>query len=516
MSQHDRTSADGEGGSVRVLLIEDNLGDAVLIEQRLRSARDIRYTLDRTDRLKPGIDRMAAGDVDVVLLDLNLPDASGMATVDTVHTTYPGIPIVVLTGLEDRKLGTSAIRHGAQDFLSKARVSAELLSRTILHAIERQGLLTELRESESIRRSMAARQMVLEQLSELTEIQRQFIDVVTHELRTPMTAIQSAVGLLLDGTLGDLEPKQRQFLEMIERNTVRLSRFATDVLSLSRLDADRYPIDATQTSLSSILAPPMDLVRQSAADKGVLVDFQSEALDELTVHADADAVAQVVTNLANNVVAHCPAGTTMKVTARPRGSQQVQVSIADDGPGIPPEALSRVFDRFYQSGRKSGPGYRGSGVGLSVCRSLVDKMGGRITVRSDPGGGAEFRFTLPTMPADDEPSTEGLLGSLAVEQGYVNDDQLKDGLRIQQTLRQSGVQLALGQILIEQGYLDLDDAMLLLGIQGLDIAACPRCGGRFNVEHKPDDSVCPRCGAVLDVLRTPDRVTVDGASMDGE
>ena len=516
MSDYDRTSSDGENGSIKVLLIEDNLGDAVLIEQRLRSARDIRYTFYRTERLKPGLERLADGDVDVVLLDLNLPDAHGMATVDAVHTEHPGLPIVVLTGLEDRKLGTSAIRHGAQDYLPKARVSAELLSRTILHAIERQNLLTDLRESEAIRRSLAAKQLVLEQLHELTEIQRQFIDVVTHELRTPMTAIRSAASMLLDGTLGELQPKQRQFLEMIERNTLRLARFATDVLSLSRLDADRYPLHLTELLLSEVLAPPMELIRQSAADKEIHVDLQHETIEGLKVHADSDAVAQVVTNLANNVVAHCPKGTTLTVTARPKGDRHVQVSIADDGPGIPPEALSKVFDRFYQSGRQSGPGYRGSGIGLTVCRALVDRMGGNISVRSPLDEGTVFRFTLPTEATAAEPSDEGMLGTLAVHHGYVDDDQLQEGLRIQQTLRQSGVQLALGQILIEQGHLDLSDAIVLLEMQGLDIAACPRCGGRFNVERKPDGALCPRCGADLDVLRQPDRVNVDGASMDGE
>jgi len=516
MSTLDLASADNDTHAVHILLIEDNPGDAVLIEQRLRSARDFRYEFDHVSRLKPGLERLEAGGIDVVLLDLNLPDAQGLRTVDSVHDAHAGIPVVVLTGLEDRKLGTRAIRRGAQDYLPKARVSTELLSRTILHAIERQRLVTELKEAEAVRRSLVAKQMVLDQLSELTEMQRQFIDVVTHELRTPMTAIRSAVGLLLDGTLGGLEPKQQQFLEMIERNTVRLTRFATDVLSLSRLDSDRYPLNSTELDLLDAMVPPLDLVRQSAAEKQIDVVFEQQSFEGITVHADADAVAQIVTNLANNVVAHCPSGTTLTLSARRRSDTNVQISIVDNGPGIPPEALSRVFDRFYQSGRQSGPGYRGSGIGLTVCRALVEKMGGRIRVQSDLGEGTRFHFTLPTEKVSPQRRGDGLLGKLAVKHGYVDDEQLNEGLRVQETLLKSGVQLPLGQILIEQGYLDLDDAMILLGMQGLDIAACPRCGGRFNIERRHGEPHCPRCGATLDVLRQPDRMTVDGDSLDDD
>ena len=701
MPDLERLSMDGESMSLRVLLIEDNLGDAVLIEQRLKSTRDTHFLFHHVDRLSRGLTHLDESETDVVLLDLNLPDARGLGTVETVHERHPGLPIVVLTGLEDRKLGTLAIRSGAQDYLSKAMVSAELLSRTIVHAIERQDMLRELTEyadelrhsenrlqtvldehddgivlldavgivlyanqaaetilgrprgdlldraldpslgipldpgqpagpeceihrenapdviaalrisetewegqpvrlvslrditerkqSEAIRRSLAAKQMVLEQLREITEMQRQFIDVVTHELRTPMTAIRSSVTMLLDGTLGELQGKQAQFLDMIQRNTDRLIRFSTDVLSLSRLDSDRYPIHPAEYSLDGVVRPTMDLIRPKGAEKKIAVLLDEESLRGLHVFADSDAVAQVVTNLVGNVIAHCPPGTSVALSARPRGEHFVRLSVADDGPGIPGESLARIFERFYQSGRKSGPGYRGSGIGLTVCRALVERMGGNITVQSREGEGTSFQFTLPTAAARDEvlfgriavlmgllreeqlskaleaqadvptdhrrmgeilvdmgyltgsqveevlesqqtsfsmphPRLKGhnrgevLLGRLAVSRGFVTDEQLNEGLRIQETLRESGLHLGLGQILLEQGYLSLDDTLELLQLQGLGIGSCPHCGGRFNIERTEGDgpAECPRCGSDLDVLAQPDRVTVDGASLDGE
>ena len=460
----------GELGTHRpvdVLLIEDNPGDAVLIEHRLNSTRDTRFRLETAERLAKGMEVLTRGRTRVVLLDLNLPDSSGLDTLKTLHTNWPDMPVVVLTGLEDRKLGAEAIRLGAQDYLPKAMVNAELLSRTIQHAIGRQRLMSELRKAEQVRRTLKAKEMVLQQLKELTQLQQEFIDVVTHELRTPMTAIRSAVGLLLDGTLGELDQKQTQFLEMIERNIERLARFSTDVLALSRLDADRYPMRSTQQPLLAILTPPVELVRKKAEENGIDVHLDTESMAGLQVYADADAVAQVVANLASNVIAHCSGGTTMTVRARPRGQHYTEVRVEDDGPGIPPEAMSKVFERFFQSGRQSGPGYRGSGVGLSVCRSLIEKMGGYIAVESVLKEGTTFRFSLPTAAARDDV----LFGRIAVLMNFLTAEQLTDALEDQDTAR-SG-RRRVGEILVAKGVLTPDQVTEVLRSQTLPVLVQP-------------------------------------------
>ncbi len=460
----------GELGTQRpvdVLLIEDNPGDAVLIEHRLNSIRDTRFRLEKVERLARGMEVLVGGGAHVVLLDLNLPDSSGLATLETLHANWPDVPVVVLTGLEDRKLGAQAIRLGAQDYLPKAKVNAELLSRTIHHAIGRQRLISELRKAEQVRRTLKAKEMVLQQLKELTQLQQEFIDVVTHELRTPMTAIRSAVGLLLDGTLGELDDRQTQFLEMIERNIERLARFSTDVLALSRLDADRYPLRSTQQPLLSMLTPPVELVRNKADENGIAVILDNESMAGLQVYADADAVAQMMANLCSNVVAHCPEGTTLTVRARPRGQHYTEVRVEDDGPGIPPEALPRVFDRFYQSGRQSGPGYRGSGVGLSVCRSLVEKMGGYIAVESVLDEGTTFRFSLPTAAARDDV----LFGRIAVLMDFLTAEQLTDALEDQDAAR--GGRRRVGEILVAKGVLTADQVNEVLRSQTLPVLVHP-------------------------------------------
>jgi len=449
----------GARQQVAVLLVEDNPGDAVLIEHRLNSIRDTRFDLQTAPRLARGMELLAEGEAHVVLLDLNLPDSSGLDTLETLHANWPDVPVVVLTGLEDRKLGALAIRLGAQDYLPKANVNAELLSRTIHHAIGRQRLISELRKAEKVRRTLKAKEMVLDQLRELTQIQQEFIDVVTHELRTPMTAIRSAVGLLLDGTLGDLDGKQTEFLEMIERNIERLARFSTDVLALSRLDSDRYPIKPSQLPLLAVLSPPVELIRSKAEEKGITVELEEESMAGLQVYADGDAVAQVVANLANNVLAHCPVGTHMRVCVRPRGKQYTEIRVEDDGQGIPADALPRVFDRFYQSERKSGPGYRGSGVGLSVCRSLVEKMGGYIAVDSRIGEGTTFRFGLPTAAARDDV----LFGRIAVLMHFLTAEQLADALEQQDTGR--GRRRLVGEILVAKKILTQDQVEEVLRSQ---------------------------------------------------
>jgi len=119
------------------------------------------------------------------------------------------------------------------------------------------------------------------------------------------------------------------------------------------------------------------------------------------VFADADAVAEVLTNLVNNAIVHNPEGTRVAISARRLNDDFVEVRVTDTGRGIPEKAIETIFEKFVQVDRRSGPGYRGTGLGLPICRSLIEKMGGEIHVESRPDGGSSFRFTLPAEPPDE-------------------------------------------------------------------------------------------------------------------
>lgn len=132
---------------LKVLLIEDNPGDARLIQEMLSEAKDILFELECVDRLSAGFEIISAGGIDIVLLDLSLPDSAGLETLTKTHTSAPEVPIIVLTGLDDKALGFEAVRKGAQDYLTKGEATTALLSRAIQYAVERNRLLDQLEEA---------------------------------------------------------------------------------------------------------------------------------------------------------------------------------------------------------------------------------------------------------------------------------------------------------------------------------------------------------------------------------
>lgn len=147
-------------GPLKVLLVEDNPGDARLVREALAEVRGARFALTHVDCLAPALKQLAAGDMDVILLDLSLPDASGLETLSKTHAAAPGVPIVVLTGLDDEEVALKAVHEGAQDYLVKGHMEGRLLTRSLGYAIERQRLLTELqalrqREKEEAEKALA-------------------------------------------------------------------------------------------------------------------------------------------------------------------------------------------------------------------------------------------------------------------------------------------------------------------------------------------------------------------------
>ncbi len=379
---------------------------------------------------------------DVVLLDLGLPDSDGLATLEQVDRR--AAPVVVLTGRDDDRLGMEAMERGAQDLLVKDQMTPSQLARAVSFAIQRHRQHLQQQETE---RALVAKDLVLDELNDLNEMKSRFIEVVTHEMRTPMTAVLCAVDLLLDGSLGNMSGAQKKYLELVARNIDRLARFSTEVLRLARLDADRYELRPVETNLDDTLTPVVDLLTHTSQQKKITLVLDGAPDEgEVEVFADPDGVSQVITNLVSNAMSHCPEGTTVRISWASLHGGLVEISVADDGPGIPADRLDKVFDRFYQADLKSGTGYKGTGIGLSVCQGLVEKMGGRITVESaGPGQGSTFRFTLPCV----EESGEFLFGKLAVKMGYISADELRRVADEQRRLS-SERHLRLGELLLKK------------------------------------------------------------------
>jgi PAS domain S-box-containing protein len=265
--------------------------------------------------------------------------------------------------------------------------------------------ITERKKAEEAKRKIEAQKLVVEELKKIDRMKDEFIGMVAHELRNPMTPLKSVTEMFLDGSLGEMTPKQREYVDMMARNIDRLSRFTQDVMSLARLDGDRYPLHPARVPLFSTLQPTVILMGKSAEERNMSVSI--DIPKNLYAYADADAVSEVVTNLVKNAVVHTPQGTAISVSAKLVDESFVEVSVTDNGQGIPEDMVNKIFDRFVQAGEKKGPGYKGSGIGLAVCKSLVGKMGGDISVESHLDEGTVFSFTLPTSPPQEKSEEAG-------------------------------------------------------------------------------------------------------------
>jgi two-component system phosphate regulon sensor histidine kinase PhoR len=235
--------------------------------------------------------------------------------------------------------------------------------------------------------------LVLHDISELRradQIRRDFVANVSHELRTPLTAIRGYVEALLDGP-GSADDTRR-FLEIIGRHSTRMERLVKDLLRLARLDARQEVLEAVPCDLPQLfhgvaadLAPALD-----GKGQRITIDVPPEAA---TVLADPAKLHDIVRNLVENAVNYSPAATEIRVDAARRGGQ-VAIRVSDSGPGIPPEDLTRVFERFYRVDKsRSRPG--GTGLGLAIVRHLVELHGGTAAAANGPAGGAVFTITLP-------------------------------------------------------------------------------------------------------------------------
>jgi len=240
---------------------------------------------------------------------------------------------------------------------------------------------------------------MVHRLDELDRLKRDFVSHVSHELKTPLAAMQETTRLLLEEAPGPLTAKQRRLLELTLQAARRLATMIRNLLDLSRLEAGTMDYDRRPWPLGDLVRPAVAELEAWAAERGVGLDVEIEE-PAAVVHCDRDKVMQVVQNLVDNAVKFSPAGSRVAVRARlrapaPDEPHQAEVAVADRGPGIAPQERGRVFERFRQLAGGRGRGGAGVGLGLAISRQIVEAHGGGIGIADNPGGGTVVRFSIP-------------------------------------------------------------------------------------------------------------------------
>lgn len=228
------------------------------------------------------------------------------------------------------------------------------------------------------------------QAKEVDEMKNEFISIASHELRTPMTSIKGSLDLLLGGYAGPIPESVRELLEIGQAAVDRLIRLINDILDISKIEAGKIELNLQMLDPEEVLRRAVTNLRSYGESASVSLAIEPPPGPLPLVMADRDRIEQVLTNLLSNAIKYAPAGTAVEAQVT-EVDHRVRFSIRDQGPGIPPDKIHLVFDKFQQlEGSK-----KGTGLGLAISMALVREHGGEIWVKSAPGQGACFEFELP-------------------------------------------------------------------------------------------------------------------------
>jgi two-component system, sensor histidine kinase and response regulator len=481
--------------TIKVLLIEANPADAQLVGEMLTNTRATGmassvFEVVHVDQLSAGLAQLRdpQARIDVVLLDLWLPDSRGLDTLTTMRDLTLSVPTLVLTDREDESLALKALQQGAQDCLVKRHLNSNMLARVLSYTIERHRLTAKLNQfthalqasemrlrtiidtnvdgiiitdeagvirfantaAESLYgrpadqllgemcglplrpgdtteceigpggeggapvveirvvdidwqeetaylaslRDITERKQVEKAEKELLQMKDDFIASVSHQLRTPLFSIKGFLELLLKNKVQD-PAIQQEFLTRAAHDADRLLTLVNELLDISRLESGHLDLALEAVDLKALIAETLQALQGLAADKGIALSFWLPD-PPLIVRADRHWLQQVVINFVGNAIKFSENHRPVHVTGQMENGQ-VTIKVIDQGPGIPPEAVPRLFSKFYQANTSQKRAGRGSGLGLYISKKIVEAHGGRVGVESDLGWGSTFFCTLATL-----------------------------------------------------------------------------------------------------------------------
>ena len=379
---------------MRMLLIEDNEGDAILIREVLAEQQELGIELEWADRLSSGLTHLASGTIDLLLLDLSLPDACGLETFDRAQAHAQDVPIIVLTGLDDEALAGQALRRGAQDYLVKGRLDSYLFTRAARYAVERKQAERALRASEA----------QLRQAQKMEGI-GQLAGGIAHDFNNLLTVINSYSDMLL-GEMGFDNTFARNGLDQIKEAGYRAALLTRQLLAFSR----RQVLQPKIMDLNEVVSNIVKLLRRLIGEDIALVLCPYPALGRVKI--DAGQMEQIIINLAVNARDAMPGGGEMNIETMNveldgaaigthpsiKPGSYVMMAMSDTGCGMDVDTQAHIFEPFFTT---KGPG-KGTGLGLATVYGIVEQSGGKIEVHSTLGKGTTFKIYLPRVEGEAE------------------------------------------------------------------------------------------------------------------
>jgi signal transduction histidine kinase len=387
-----------------ILIVDDNPDNVMLLEAMLHSRG---YATAAAGSGAGALAQVAAAPPALVLLDVMMPGLDGYEVARRIKSdpTLPFIPIILITAKQDMRDKVYALEQGADDFLSKPVHRAELLARV-------QALLRLKQAHDDLQSRHADLRALNERLQTSEREHEELVQMITHDLRSPLTALQGALELMNDGSLGPITERQRQFVRIGLQNSKTIGRMISDMLDVYRMEAGHIELALEPRDLARIAKEVSEQMEAAVLERGLaLINSVPAGLPR--VRADRDRLQHVLLNLITNAIKYTVRGQiTLSAAAGgplPDGMTMpdpyIIVAVTDTGPGIPDAARAQIFEKFYrvpQGSHDPRPRPIGTGLGLAFCKQTIRAHGGEIWVEpGEAGQGSRFAFTLPVADPPD-------------------------------------------------------------------------------------------------------------------
>jgi two-component system sensor histidine kinase/response regulator len=365
----------------RILAVDDELG---MREGCRRALAPLGHTVDMAADIASGLALIQSVDYDLFLLDVMLPDGSGLDLLDPILIHDRDAICIIITGYATIELAIEATKRGAYDFLSKPFTSDQLIM-TVNQGLERRQLKAIEAQAEELAQAKA-------DLEKLDQVKSQLMLKVAHELRAPVAAVQSYINLILNGYVSDedLNPT----LGRVQERLQSMLDLTSDLLELARLKQarDQFAAETSPQPAAAILEEVHELLRKQAEEKRQTLEVN--ILNHPAIRANRDHLKQIWTNLISNAIKYTPEGGHIVVSLHTDDGRLVG-TVEDSGIGIAQEDLPHLFQDFFRTDQAKASGEIGTGLGLSIVKQIVEGYQGEISVASELGHGTRITFMLP-------------------------------------------------------------------------------------------------------------------------
>jgi len=364
----------------RILAVDDDRLNLRILGGILRGEN---YVLNDADSGEKAIELYPAFRPNLVLLDVMLPGMDGFATCRELKRIHGDAcaPVIFVTARNDTEGVVEGLAAGGVDYLTKPFQPKEVVARVRTHLTSQ--LLTEQQKH------------LVAQLSKANADKNRFLGMAAHDLRNPLASIRGLAELMSDGTVGPLNAEQTEMLQMMSAASQSMLELVNELLDVATIEAGELKVELAPTSLAPVIEKSVYFNNIEAAKKKTRVEFDETSLGPALL-LDPAKIRQVCDNLISNAVKYSPKGSTITVALH-SDDTSAGFLVRDQGPGIPDDERDRLFKDFSRLSVRPTGGEKSTGLGLAICRKIIDAHHGTITARNLSEKGCEFKVALPLL-----------------------------------------------------------------------------------------------------------------------